>query len=389
MGMKLFDVHGVALDEQTFSWREMAGQPISKLDDDALTRVRIILMSSIEAQSLHFQHACASMNSELRAALATVRRVEHHQQTLLNWLLSPDHSPLEVTVANEQAAIEVLAALAQQEVDPYLAQVYRFVLLEDCDHLYRLAALMDRVEGRDANNILQSYTDIRPGRPTPVQHSHPSDDLRTPYQRSAVPSSKLHVRIAMALKNQTRDHYLAAGPTRADPMARRLYAEIASVEEQHATQFTSLVDPDESWLEQWILQEATELYSYYSCAQAESNLAVRAIWERFYRYEQGHLDLAMNLYKKHERRDPAAVLPDIFPDPIPFQGNREFVRRVLSEEIDLRSDGAQFIPQHQQQRASTVSQDQLNAEGSPSDQVAAGYQWRPGTELSRPDAVAR
>lgn len=29
---------------------------------------------------------------------------------------------------------------------------------------------MDRVAGGDANNILQSYTDILPGRPTSVEH---------------------------------------------------------------------------------------------------------------------------------------------------------------------------------------------------------------------------
>lgn len=53
--------------------------------------------------------------------------------------------------AIEQVAIEVTASVAQSEPDPYLAQVFRFGLLEDFDHMYRYAALMDRVEGKDAN----------------------------------------------------------------------------------------------------------------------------------------------------------------------------------------------------------------------------------------------
>jgi energy-converting hydrogenase Eha subunit E len=39
------------------------------------------------------------------------------------------------------------------------------------------------------------------------------------------------------------------GPTFADPVARQLYAEIASVEEQHVTRYAALMDPGESYLE--------------------------------------------------------------------------------------------------------------------------------------------
>ena len=124
--------------------------------------------------------------------LARVRRVEQHQQTLVNWLNPPDQSPLETTIGFEQVAIEVTAALAQQEPDPYLAQVYRFGLLEDFDHLYRYSALMDRVEGKDANNILQSYTDILPGRPdarrAPRARGRSARALRPRARRSRSPS---------------------------------------------------------------------------------------------------------------------------------------------------------------------------------------------------------
>ncbi|MCQ3986312.1 hypothetical protein FK507_28975, partial [Klebsiella pneumoniae] len=92
-----------------------------------------------------------------RLPLAEIRRVEQHQATMVNWLIGADHSPLETTVAYEQVAIEVTAAVAQNEPDPYQAQTYRFGLLEDFDHLYRYAAMLDRLEGKDANNILQGY----------------------------------------------------------------------------------------------------------------------------------------------------------------------------------------------------------------------------------------
>lgn len=143
------------------------------------------------------------MNKDLQLALARVRRVEQHQQTMINWLLPADLSPLETTIGFEQVAIEVTASVAEHEPDPYLAQVYRFGMLEDFDHMYRFAALMDRVTGGDANNILQSYTDILPGRPTVVEHRPPEDDLRECYDRNtAQPISKLNAVTIMAVNTR-------------------------------------------------------------------------------------------------------------------------------------------------------------------------------------------
>jgi hypothetical protein len=384
MGVKLFDSKGVPLDKQRFTWKDMVQQPISKLDDDAFTRVRIILMNGLEVEALRFQHLCARMNKELQVPLAKVRRVEQHQQTTVNWLISSDHSPLETTIAYEQVAVEVTAAIARNEPDPYLAQVYRFGLLEDFDHLYRYTALLDRLEGKDANNILQSHTDMLPGRPTVDEHRAPEDDVRDHYDRTkATAITKLHATTIMAAEYQTHDFYANVGPLYADPLARQLYAEIASIEEQHVTQYESIIDPNETWLEKWLLHEATEAYNYYSCVEQETNPRIKALWERFLDYELGHLNYVAELFKKYEGRDPAEVISDTFPEPIPFESNREFVRKVLSEEVNLRALGTQFVDKSQESQESLEQRRMLNSEGSPSQTVAAGYQWSPGTELNR------
>ncbi|MEX2496724.1 MAG: hypothetical protein WD448_11585 [Woeseia sp.] len=382
MAINLFDTKGTPLDQQKFTWREMVPKPISKLDDDAFTRVRVILMNGIEQQANRFQHFCSQTNGELREALALVRRSEHHQQTMVNWLLSGDHSPLDTTIAFEQVAIEVTAAIAQQEPDEYLSQVYRFGLLEDFDHMYRYSALMDRVEGKDANNILQSYTDIIPGRPTSVEHRHPVDDLRDHYDRAtAQPISKMNALTIMSGEYQTRDYYMTIGPTFSDPVARQLYAEIASIEEQHVTQYGSIIDPDETLLEKWMLHEANEAYNYYSCMESESNPRIKAIWERFLNYELGHLHLVKELFKKHENRDPAEILPKTLPEPIAYQSQREFVRTTLEQELNLSAAGPEFVDNSRETKATRAYREHLNSEGSPSDSVAAGYRWQPGTEL--------
>ena len=380
----LLENRGVPLEKQKFTWRDLVQKPISKLDDDAYTRVRIILMNGIELEAHRFSHSAARMNKELQLPLAQIRRVEQHQATMINWLIGADHSPLETTIAYEQVAIDVTAAVAMNEPDAYLAQVYRFGLLEDFDHMYRYSALLDRLEGKDANNILQSYTDILPGRPTIDEHRAPQDDLRNPYDRKrAAPLSKLHALTIMAGENQTHDYYMTIGPMFSDPVARQLYAEIASIEEQHVTQYESIIDPDETWLEKWLLHEAGEVYNYWSCVEYEGNPRVKAIWERFLDYELGHLQAVRRIFEDVERRDAEEVLSSKLAEPIRYESQRDFVRAVLKKEVDLRATGPDIVHKDQipPNGPSERYAKQMNREGSPSQTVAAGWTWKPGTEL--------
>jgi len=388
MPIDLYTTRGCPIDQQRFTWRDMVSRPISKLDDDAFTRVRVILLNGIETDALRFQHAAARRNRDIRLQLAQIRRVEQHQATMVNWLIGADHSPLETTIAYEQVAIEVTADLALKEPDPYLAQAYRFGLLEDFDHLYRYSALLDRLEGKDANNILQSYTDIIPGRPTVDEHRAPEDDLRNPYDRDAALATKLNAMTLTAAEFQTHDYYMNIGPLFADPVARQLYAEIASIEEQHVTQYGSLINPDESWMEQWLLHEAMEVWNYHSAMEAETNHHVKAIWERFLDYELGHFQYVAELFKQVEGRDPAELIPGPLPDAMSFQSHRDFIRQVLAQEVGLRAKGTQFVDKSLESQASLDYRKHINSAGSPSETVASGYQWSPGTELNRKVVVA-
>jgi hypothetical protein len=384
MGIDLLNDRGTPLEQQRFTWRELVQTPISKLDDDAFTRVRIILMNGIESEALRFGHSVARMSRDLRDAIARVRRVEQHQQTMVNWLLPADQTVLETTIGFEQVAIEVTASVAQSEPDPYMAQVYRFGLLEDFDHMYRYAALMDRVEGKDANQIVQSYSDILPGRPTSLEHRDPSDDLRRSYNKTQADLlTKLNALTIMAGEHQTHDYYMTVGPTFASPIARQLYAEIASIEEQHVTQYESIIDPDESWLEKWLLHEVNEVYNYWSCVEYEENPRVKAIWERFLDYELGQVRFVADLFESHEKRDAAEVLSRPLPEPIRYQSHREFIRQVLQSEVELSAKGVDFVHRGEESAATRSYREHLNSDGSPSDAISADWVWSPGTELAK------
>jgi len=209
------------------------------------------------------------------------------------------------------------------------------------------------------------------------------------YRQTADPLSKLHALTIMAGEQQTHDYYMNIGPLFADPLARQLYAEIASIEEQHVTQYESIIDPTESWLEKWVLHEANEVYNYYGMVQQESNARLKALWERFLDYELGHLHHAVDLFERHEQRDAAEILPATLPEPIPFASQRDFVRDTLAAEVDLRANGTRFVGLEDESDETLEYRAKLNAEGSPSQTVAAGYRYAPGTELGPLAVVAR
>jgi hypothetical protein len=125
------------------------------------------------------------------------------------------------------------------------------------------------------------------------------------------------------------------------------------------------------------------VWNYQACAQQESNPRVRALWEQLLDYELGHFQLALRLFKDAEKRDPAEVLGDgKLPEGIRFASQRDFVRKVIAAETDLRKDGTQYVAKDAEPASSVQWRENQNAEGSPSSAVSAGWHWTPGTELN-------
>ena len=85
------------------------------------------------------------------------------------------------------------------------------------------------------------------------------------------------------------------------------------------------------------------------------------------------------------------MLDQRLPSPIEYRSHREFVRETLRNEVDLGASGFDILPA---QRVPTDSPSHayrahINSDGSPSDRVADGYVWTPGTELTRRAARGR
>jgi hypothetical protein len=222
-----------------------------------------------------------------------------------------------------------------------------------------------------------------------MHHRAPEHDLVRPYGADAPLATKLNALTLTGGEYQTHDYYMNIGPIFADPLARQLYAEIASVESQHITHYGSMLNPDESPLEKLLISEVCEVWNYAGCAAQESNPRVKAIWENFLDYELGHLQAALELFKDAERRDPAELLGEgKLPRFIQFKSHRDFLRETIAAETSLRKDGTEFVQEEAEGASSLEYRKAVNAAGSPSSTVADTYSWTPGTELMRADVKA-
>jgi hypothetical protein len=383
---------GLPLDRQIRNWRELDVTPIDPDAADPYTRCRIITMNGIEVEAVLFDHHFARVctDPEVRRQLAYVRYVESQQQRVVNWLLPGVPSALETTIAYEQVAVDLTAWVARMEPDPYLKQAYEFGVLEDFDHLYRYANLFEIVERRKAEKVVQQLTEVMPGRPTKVEHRHPYDNVRDPYDRAtAAPISKLHALTVMASEQQTMNFYMNVGPQYMEPIARQLYQEIGLIEQEHVTHYESLVDPGETWWERLVNHEYNECYMYYSFLQQETDPKVKAVWELHLDMELAHLQQACDLMRRHDGREPEEVLAPQLPEPVRFEPNKDYLRHLLATQMDLTTLGAGYV-RDQHERFEKLQEQIHDGDQPPSEQVIAlhreqfGQEYRLETEGPHP-----
>jgi len=325
------------LESCIMSWKDLAQKPYDKNDVSPYTRTRCILMNGTEYESVWFQHnlhrhAC---DNDLRRQVAMVRRIEQQQQKLIAGLKPADENLLETTIGYEQLAVDLTAFLAQYVKDKNVKKALDFALLEDFDHLYRYANLLETDMGAKAEDYVGGYTEITPARPTIAHHRHPYDDVRESISnKKADPFTQCAVSIITAAEQQTMNYYMNLGAFYKNQKGRELYTEIGMVEEQHVTQYGSLIDPNPSWFEMCLMHEYIECYLYYSMLNDESDARIKDIWEMLLEQEIAHLSAAVENLRKYEKKDWDEVLPQgEFPELVKLQSNIEYVRKILKSTV--------------------------------------------------------
>lgn len=378
---------GIPIERQFRNWAELAGQTYDTRAVHPYTRCRVILMNGIEVEAAMNSHNAArrTVDTGLKQKMALVRRAEQQQQKAVNWLIPGSESTIANTIGYEQVAVDLTSWIARHEPDPYLRQVYEFGLLEDFDHLYRYANLMDLMgERRKAEEITGDLTEILPGRPTIFHHRHPDDELRRPMTVEAGQfQSILNALTVVSAEQQTMNFYMNAGNRPEHPLARSLYLEIAEVEEQHVSHYESILDPSTPEVLNWALHEYNECWLYWSCLQTETDPQIRKVWELHLAMEIEHLRIAVEAAKEIGRIDPAEFFPAKGIDaPMTFEPNKGFVREVLARTIDWSADDSEFVPVGDlpPDHRFFGYQATVNANGVPSEEVIRAHHAEHGGE---------
>ena len=135
MGFNPFKEKGVAIEKQIKPWSQLNTKPYDPESVHPYTRTRGILMNGIEVEAALFYHNWHrhTDNMDLRRQLAMVRRVEQQEQKMVNWVIPASETTIEVTIGYEQLAVDLTAAMAKKEPDPYVKAALDYALIEDFD----------------------------------------------------------------------------------------------------------------------------------------------------------------------------------------------------------------------------------------------------------------
>lgn len=335
-----------ALDTYFMDWKKMNSKPYDKNKTDAYTKVRVILMNGTEFESNWFLHQfsrhCA--DNGLRRRIALVRAQEQQQQKRIASLKPLDENVLETTISYEQLAIDLTAILSQMETDANNIRSLNFALLEDFDHLYRFSNLLKMDYGVEADNLVGKYTEIMPARPTISEHRYAADNIKCSMNSQNAPLFSVLVgNIITAAEQQTMNFYMNSAAFYPNEHGRKLYSEIALIEEEHVSQYESLKDPTLTWLECWVMHEYTEAYLYYSVMNDEPDKYIQKVYAEHFEMEVAHLKEATECLRKYEKTNVKKLLPNpVFPQLIKFGENKEFIRKVIATTATLTNDREKY-----------------------------------------------
>lgn len=346
--MNPFELKPAPVNAAFKNWSSIYSKPYNKHEVDPYTKTRVILMNGTEFEAVWFSHQFSRNcpDNDIRRELALLRRVEQQQQKVIATLKPLDESILEHTISYEQLAVDLTAELAKREPDAMVKAALDFALLEDFDHLYRYSDLLEMEVGIKSEQLVGHYAEIMPGRPTISEHRFPYDNIRHFIDsKTAAPITKLNVGIITAAEQQTMNYYMNTSALYQNPLGRQLYQEIGLIEEQHVSQYGSLIDTKMTFLENLLMHEYTECYLYYSCFEDETDPNIKKIWDEHFQQEVSHLHKAAELLYKYEKKEWQQCIPDgNFPQLVKLHENKAYVRDILKNTVQNTSKKEQYVP---------------------------------------------
>lgn len=338
----------VSTEDTFLNWKEIFISPYDKDKMSPYTKMRILLSKAIKYDSIWFLHNFNTYcnNNELRREIAMIRRHDFQNLSMLSNLKPSNENHLENTIILEQLEVDLTAILAQRTGDDNVRNALNFALLEDLDHLYRFSNLMEFENNNSVKNITKEYIEILPGRPTISQHRHPRDSVnKFICNGSSDNFTILAINLITALERYAMNYYLSNKNIANSDLDKKIYTEISIIEEEHLSEYESLLDTNCTYLENLVMHKYCECYLYYSFYQDEKDDRIKNIFEKLYLQECGNLKKSAEMIDKFEGRDCSYMFPDggYFPELLKFENNIEYIRHVIKNTIYFTKDRESYI----------------------------------------------
>lgn len=324
------DHRGIPLDRQVADWRELTLTGIDPEQVEPYTRCRIVAMSGMENAAVRFDRQIDRLTTDpdLRGRFELLRSVEARQRRAVAGLLAAPGGVLETTLTYEEAAVDLDSWLARTEPDRPRRRVYECDALEDFQHVYRYAELLDAVQPRRTSHLVDEVDGMLPGRLGAPSPEHPAEPDAPELM------STLNAITMLAVEQQAADFYDRVDADVLEPAIRPVYREVSWAEREQIDRHQALVEPGPSRWEQLVTREYNECRLYYAFLDQESDRRIRAVWELNLQMELAHLQLASDLLRRFDGREPEEVVGTGLPDQPGFEANRTYLRQLLATHFD-------------------------------------------------------
>lgn len=256
-------------------------------------------------QMINFSYAARSHHKTFRDFCCVAGLEEEFHQAMLGTLFGPDITPWDLLARAELGFVRYMATSIQSIPDLAVKSMVNYILLDHITHVKELAN-QARNLGMDAE-LLSEIDSLPAGRDFGRQFVKISGLIKSPYPFSADTSVKVNLRLARTFEISLRElcqNLLLASPL--DEL-KLLAREISLIDSCHLLMIDSMINPEESVIEQTFYDELSEIILLNKGFSAEKEKNAKEIYDFMIAEDEMHLKVLGEMLYEFEDKNPSEL----------------------------------------------------------------------------------
>lgn len=267
---------------------------------------------AISAYAIERAHWLAVEKLVSRAEDETVRNIlariyleEETHQAIFSSLVSPAIVSLRLLIGSQLAFINLTSLLAQIEPDKRIKAIFEYLII---DHLTHVKALIDNAADEQIDDDMsEEVAALPPGREFRNQFLQTQDLINEPYKQTADPATKVNIRLVIMAEDIIRELVESLAVAGLSESLTLLGRRISAIETGHSLLLHTLINPDESPLEQAFYTELAEVTGLNRLLTTEKEGGIKDAYEFVIDEDEDHLRHLGGLLIEIEDKDPGEL----------------------------------------------------------------------------------